>query len=852
MKVRDWEQIETLFHEALNIRAEERPAYLAGVCKDDEALRREVESLLRAFEKDGGFMDKPALSLGWRVISEEQRGTLEGKTIGPYRIRRLLGQGGGGEVYLAEDVELNRSVALKFFTSQVMDDGWVRRQSIKEARAVAGLEHPNICAVHGIEEIDGYHFIVMQYVEGETLSSLASKDALELKQILDLAEQITCALEAAHAHGIIHRDIKPQNIVVTASGQIKVLDFGLAKVVQPLQNREQEAEGRSLNSQTGLVVGTVAYMSPEQLRAEELDFRSDIFSFGVMLYELISGTNPYRQPSEAETISATLTRKPQPLTHRAAKIPPTLNAVVQRCLEKEKERRYQSAAELGAAIRSVRDSSYRQKLVTLRRAYVAALLLLFIVGVVGLRYAYLYFTRAQTIAVLPLRNESEDPNAEYISKGLTASLVSQLSGLSGLRVKSPLTVPGASEGRLDFQGLGRDLKADALVMGRIVKRGDALLLQMSVIRPEDGAAIWTQEFPVQMTAIQTLHKEIAEQIVRSLEPRMTSTDRRRLSKIQTDNAEAYTLYLKARYLWDNRSRQNIEQAIDYYKKATELDPLFSQAWAGLADAYMMLPTAAYGSARVVDVMPKARAAALKAIDNDPLLAEGHVSLAMYKLRYEWNWAEAERELKLALELNPESSSAYFWYSNLLIVTGRAQDAIAISEKAQELDPFAPNNLMNLGRAHYNARNYDAALERLAQALAEKPDNVNAKYVLGYVYIQKKRYAEAIQALKEVSEVSEDKKWLAAAPLGYAYAKAGMREDALELLKQMAAKPDLPVQEQAIIYIGLGDKDRAFELLSKSYEEHFPTLIYLTSDPIFDGLRSDARFNELARKINLTP
>jgi serine/threonine-protein kinase len=850
MKVNDWQQIETLFHEALSISAKERPAYLAGVCNGNEALRIEVESLLCAFEKDGGLMDEPMLSLGWRVIASEKAGTLEGKTIGQYRIQRLLGQGGGGEVYLAEDVELDRSVALKFFTSQVMDDVWVRRQSIKEARAVAGLEHPNICAVHGIEEIDGYHFIVMQYVEGETLASLASKGTLEMKRILDLAKQIVCALEAAHAHGIIHRDIKPQNIVVTTDGQIKVLDFGLAKVIRPSQNREQTLQGWSQNSQKGLIVGTVAYMSPEQLRAEELDVRSDIFSVGILLYELISGTNPYRQTSEAETITATLTRKPSPLTHPSAKIPPALNAIVQRCLEKEKQRRYQSAPELHAALRKLREGSQRHMLIlSLRKAWLIALLLLF---VAGLYYSYLYFSHVQTVAVLPLINESHDPDIEYISKGLTASLVSQLSSLSDLRVKAPSFVPGASDGHLDLQEVGRNLKADALVVGKILKREGGLFLQIALVKPSDGSAIWTQEFPVQMTDIQNLHKEIAEKIVRTLQPPLGSAEQRRLSKIQTDNPEAYTLYLKGRDFWDKRSKENIEKAIEYFKRATELDPLFAQAWAGLADSYIMLPTVAYGSVPPKDAMLKARAAALKAIDIDPLLAEAHVSLALYKLKYEWNWTEAEREFKLAIELNPESAPAHFWYTNLLYVTGRTQEAIATSKKAQELDPYSPINLMNVGRAYYYARDYDTALDKLKQALKENPNYVNTKYVLAYVYLQKGMYPEAIQILEEMSRINEANKWYAAAPLGYAYAKAGRKQEALKLLEQMAAKPDLPVQERAIVYIGLDDKDQAFYWLDKSREENFPSITVLNSDPLFDSLRSDPRFAVLARKINLTP
>jgi serine/threonine protein kinase/Flp pilus assembly protein TadD len=854
MKTKDWQQIEDLFHEALNIKAEERSAYLAEACNGDEELRVEVESLLGAFESKESFIEQPAFSLGMKLLSDSADGTLLGKTIGQYKIVRLLGRGGGGEVYLAEDSKLNREVALKFFTSQVMDNVWVRRQLTKEARAVARLEHPHICAVHGIEEIDGHHFMVMQYVEGETLDSLLSRGPLELKRILELAEQIISALAAAHAHGIIHRDIKPQNVIVTPDGQIKMLDFGLAKIVQQTQTRETDGEDQSQYSQAGLIVGTVAYMSPEQLRAEELDFRSDIFSVGILLYELVSGKNPYKQTSEAETISATLTSRPAPLSHPVTKVPPALNAMVHRCLEKDKQRRYQSARELYAALDGLQHAS-RSRIRFSPRAVAALVLCTLLIA--GLWFAYARLTRVHTLVVLPLINRSTDADAAYMGSGLTQSLVDQLSHLSKLRIKAPPLVPGYQDGSVDPQQIGRELKADAVFTAKLEKRGESLILQTALVSTADGSTLWKEEYDIRMTEIQTLPNRISEKIASTLQPWVSGSEKRLLAKGQTENAEAYRLYLLGRSHWESRDKENILKAIDYFKKATDLDPVYAQAWAGLADSYVWQSTVAYGSVPTEDAMQKARAAARRALEIDDTLCEAHISLGLVKLRYEWNWKDAEREFKRAIEINPDNASAHFWYANLLTVTGRSDEAIAESKTAKELDPFSPLIVMNLGRAYYRAREYDKAIEYLKRMLEENPKNSSASYILGYVYLQKGMYDEAIEIFQNLSAT---RKWLAAAPLGYAYARAGRKAEALKILdeieeeskKEEATKENIPAQERAIIYIGLDDKDQAFYWLEKAYEERFGSLIALTSDPIFDSLRSDSRFADLARRINLTP
>jgi serine/threonine-protein kinase len=869
MQLRDLQQIEELFHAALNYEAGERSAYLAAACAGDDSLRLEVESLLKAFEGKHDFMEQPALSLGMRILTEAAPGTLVGKTIGPYTIMRLLGRGGMGEVYLAEDGRLNRQVALKFFMSRVVDNAGARRQLVKEAQAVARLEHPNICAVYGIEEIDDYNFIVMQYVEGETLDAVISKGQPAFAQAMKLAEQIVGALAVAHAQGVIHRDIKPQNIMVTGDGQVKVLDFGLAKVVQ--QTQGGQGEEQSQLSQAGLIIGTVPYMSPEQLRGEPLDFRTDVFSAGSLLYELFGGSNPYKRGSEAETISAILTNRPPPLAAPAARVPPALNAIIQKCMEKEKGQRYPTAGELLSALRKFRDKPQRRIRPDARAVAALAVIALLLAGLVFayLRHVSVPATSAarptgqphsavegsralspeQTLAVLPFTSEDAGAGAESIGNGLTQSLVSQLSRLSRLRVKAPTFVPDLPDGSVDTQKLGHELRVDAVLSGKFKKRGGALILQTALVSSSDGSTIWEAEYDIQPAGMPNLHREIAERVVYTLRPQLSQGEREILARPQTESPEAYKLYLLGRHYWYKRDRENIQRAINYFKQATEIEPLYAQAWAGLADSYVMLPTVAYGAVPTGDAMPKAKAAARRALEIDPALCEAHVSLGVVKLRYEWDWQEAESAFKRAIEINPENASAHFWYANLLNVTGRPQEAIAESERALEIDPFSPLVSMNLGRAYYRARDYDRAIKHFKRTLADDPKNSSASYVLGYVYLQKGMYREAVQIFEEMSSRN---KWLAAAPLGYAYARVDRKEEALKILDEMDKKRDLPSQERAIVYLGLGDHDRAFHWLEEAYKERFGPIISLTSDPIFDALRPDPRFADLARRINLTP
>jgi serine/threonine protein kinase/Flp pilus assembly protein TadD len=845
-KLNNWQQIEDLFHDALQLTAPDRDVFLARMCASDESLRREVETLILAFESEQGFMEQPAFSSGLKILSDRVGGELEGSTIGQYRIEMLLGQGGMGEVYLAEDCELNRKVALKFLKTTLTDDELAKRQLRKEARASARLEHPNICTVYGLQEIDGYNFIVMQYVEGQTLSALMQSEPLKLANFINLAEQIVDALSAAHEYGIIHRDIKPQNIVVTADGQAKVLDFGLAKIVQ--QVKDADGQAQSQFSQSKLIVGTVAYMSPEQLRAEELDFRSDIFSAGVLLYEMINGKNPHVQASEAETISAILTSPlPRPTGH-VNRTRHNLNRIIYKCLEKNKERRYQSVGELLADLRRLRQRSY--KLFYPEPRTVAALaLIVLLIG--GLLYVYLGFRRTQTLAIIPLINESGAPVPEYLDTGFTESLGNKLSSLSRLRVKAPTMLPsGQGRQSSDLQNVGRELQADAVLITKLQQHGEELIVQLNLVNTANGVTLWTEEYDIAKIKLLSLQEEVTKKVVSALHLMVNGDDKSLLAKHSTEDAEAFKLYLHGRYFWDRRDKDdNLDKAITYFRKATDRDPSFAQAWAGLAQSYVLRPTVAYGAEPTLEAMDKAKYAANKAIEADATVGEAHVALGIVNTRYHHRWTEAEKEFKQAIELNPNDPAAHFWYSILLAATGRFKEAIAQSEAARTSDPFSPTVYMNLGRAYYYDHQYDKAIEYLTKVLNEEPNYTGASYSLGFVYLQQGRYSEAIDIFQKINILK------GAAPLGYAYAKTGRKLEARQLLDKLDELEknhnEVPPQERAIIYIGLDDKDQAFFWLNKAYEEHFPSLIFLVSEPLFfDNLSSDQRFTELARKLNL--
>lgn len=854
MSAKKLSQIEDVFHAALDVPAVERDAYVARACGGDESLYAEVCSLLSEENTHNGFMAQPALDLGLKVLSRAAEESMIGKVLGPYRVLSKLGKGGMGEVYLAEDTKLGRRVALKFLPQELVNDSWARRQLEKEAQAVAKLDHPNICSVYDFENSGEHSFIVMQFVEGETLADLISKKSIESDKILPLARQIVSALAEAHAHGIIHRDIKPRNIMVTPGGNVKVLDFGLAKTLRPKSHDSME-DSVSKFSEVGLVPGTIRYMSPEQLRNERLDYRSDIFAVGTVLYEIVSGTNPFDRNTGPEVISAILSSEPKPLTQNGVVFPKCLNAIIQHCLAKRPEDRYQSANEL------LLDLDKPQKGITfvrtlrshlnVRAGKLLALLLLIVLATAAAFY-YKFAFRKHSIAIVQITCEGV---AADTCQGpeIRQQLVNHLSK-RGFIIEPVDEVRSDAMGYGSAQTIGRQFGVEAVLSGRIIKRGDALVLKTRLESAANGSKLAENEHFIPSKTVLLL-EELSLRL--TFDPDSALTDETKqmyavLAATQNRNPEAFEFYIRGRYYWNKRDPANIRRAIDFFNQAIELDPAYALAHAGLAECYAMMPTVAFGMMNTKDAMDKATAAAKTALEIDPNLAEAHTALGTVQLRYEWNWEAAEKSFKQAIALAPDLPSAHYWYSTLLGITGRNEESIVESERAKQLEPFSPLYLTNLGKAYYLARDFDKTIEYFRKVLAETPNSQSAMYMLALAYFQKGLHNEAIQILQDLSI---ENKWYAAATLGYAYAKVGRIDDARRILDEMeehSKNERVPPQERAIVYIGLGDYDAAFHWLEESYNERFGSIIGLTSDPFFDSIKSDPRFPVLARKINLIP
>jgi len=836
-------QVEAVFHAALELPADQRSAFLVQACAGDESLYAEVSSLVSACDNSNGFMDQPVLGLGFEVLSGTHEETLTGKTIGAYKVLSRLGEGGMGEVYLAEDTLLGRKVALKFLSQDLIGDNWAKRQLIKEAQAVAPLGHPNICTVYGIEEHENRHFIVMQYIEGQTLAQMIRSKTLETNQIFSLAQQIVGAIDEAHAHGIIHRDIKPGNIMVTTSCQVKVLDFGLAKIVR----QKHGSESVSDLSRAGIFQGTVAYMSPEQLRGEKLDYRSDIFSIGAVLYEMICGSNPHACGTNAEIISSILSQKPASLSRNSNRVSHQLDATVLKCLEKDKEERYQSAAELLLRLQSIQNTQEsRFRLLSRLDARLVSIIVLLCLAAVVFTFLYRQWTRPRVIVVLPIENETGERDLEYLADGLTDSFTNRLTGLSNLQVK------GASLGyknqNVNPIKVGQDLESDGVLVGTISGNKDLPVLQLSLIRTADGSEIWRSQYSVDLQKVFDIEAGVAKSVVVNIES-ASREDETRISKLrEPQNPDARKECWLGLYYWRNRSNDgSLYTAIDHFNNAIKLEPSYARAHAGLADCYAYLNTVAYGRMDTKEAMPKAEKAARDALELDPNLAEAHTSLGIVNLKYFWNWAEAEKEFKLAIGLKPDYFHAHYGYSMLLTVLGRHEESIAEAQIAKDLDPFSPAAILNYCRTFYFARRFDESRPCFDKLISEQPAYIPAQYSRALFYLRDGNYPEALNIFERI--YSSDPRF-AGAFVGYTYAVLGRTKDAERVLGEMQQLPNLAPQEFEFIYIGLGKTDQAIELLQRSAEQRYAPFPFLATDPMFQKLQSDPRFVALVKRYNL--
>jgi serine/threonine protein kinase/Tfp pilus assembly protein PilF len=814
-----------------------------------------------------------------------------GTKLGRYEIRSQLGAGGMGEVYLARDTRLERNVALKVLPTDVAADRHRMSRFEQEAKAASALNHPNILTIYEIDQANSTYFIATEFIDGETLRQRMKSTQLKLDEVLDVAAQIAAALSAAHAAGIIHRDIKPENLMLRRDGTVKVLDFGLAKLTEMPDSVDTEAP-TSFKTDPGAVMGTAMYMSPEQASGSALDARTDIFSLGVVVYELVAGRLPFEGSTSREMIASLLNeREPQPLARYSSEVPVELERIVSKALRKNRDERYQTIKDMlldlktlkqeleferkldrsiqpispaGAATSqrssagttsesatrsTIPEHGFAGSLLFKRNALIAVVALLLTVSVAG---GYWFFTYSRneaigSIAVLPFVNASGNSELEYLSDGMTDSLINSLSQLPNLSVKARSSVFHYKGTDVDPQKLAADLSVQAILSGRVVQRGDDLTLYLSLVDGRNGNQVWGEQYNRKLADLVSLQTEIAREVSRKLQARLSGADERRLTKRYPANPEAFQLYLKGRYYLLKGATSEQLTGISYFQKAIEIDPSYAMAYVGLADAYRS-PSL---EIRPTEGLPKAKAAALKAIELDDTLADGHAVLGWVHFWYDWDWSAAESQFKRALELDENNADAHSYYANLLSNTGRHAEALAEAKRARELEPLNLRINALEGQFLVFAGQVDAGIDRLHKTLELDPNYYLARNFLAVGYIEKKMFPEAAAEARKAIDVSPIT--YAKSLLVYALAKEGKTAEAravVEDLVRLSNQRYVPGYSIANAFNGLGDREKALAWLERGFQEHDVRLIFLKVDPKWNNLRSEPRFQDLMRRVGL--
>ena len=824
-----------------------------------------------------------------------------GVLLGRYEIRSPLGKGGMGEVYLAWDSQLDRTVALKVLPADVASDQQRMQRFTQEAKAASALNHPNILTIYEVGQAGSARFIATEFIDGVTLRQHMADARMKTGEVLNIVMQIASALTAAHAAGIVHRDIKPENIMVRRDGYVKVLDFGLAKLAETQTHRSDPEAATIVKTEPGIIMGTASYMSPEQARGQEVDARTDIWSLGVVIYEMITGRPPFEGQTFSDVISLILQKEPLALGRHALEVPTELERIIAKALTKDREERYQTAKDLlidlkrlkqqlnveaeiertaapkfsagaigtsrrSAAVQTVNQSApastsnaeyiageiKRHKL----GVGIAGVMLLAIIAAI----AYFgYFARDSgpgreaitSIAVLPFVNASNNPDAEYLSDGISESLINSFSQVPKLRVVPRSTVFRYKGREVDPQTVGRELCVRAVLTGKLAQRGDTLSIQTELIDVEEGSQLWGAQYNRKLADILAVQEEISREISEKLRIRLSGEERKQLTKRYTENTEAYQLYLKGRYYWDKRTAEALKKGIDYFRQAIDMDPNYALAYAGLADTYNVLPI--WTPIETKEAYPKAKSAALKALEIDDTLAEAHTSLAYALFRYDWDWSGAEREFKRGIELKPNYATAHQWYSFYLSAMGQLDEAIVEIKRAEDLEPLSLFINSDVGFALYRARQYDQAIAQLRKTIEIDPTFGYAHYQLGLVYEIKGMYDEAIDEMRKAVELSKNAPRLLGS-LGHTYAVSGKRAEALDVLNQLKEKAKQEYVSAyliALVYTGLGDKDQAFVWFDKACQDREWFMPKLKDDLRLDNIRSDPRFAGLLRCVGLS-
>ncbi len=918
-----WQKVKALFDVVSELAPLEREKFLARSCGADDDLRRDVEKLLASSDKAESFMESPAAK---EVVSRiiEPKNLAAGVSFGHYEIVRQIGAGGMGEVYLAKDKKLDRKVAVKILNEKFAAHESNLNRFIREAKAASALNHPNILVIHEIGASENSNYIVSEYIEGETLREFvrtacgsgrfnadilavdniaaashaklqppATAGGSDLSEILDISIQIANALCTAHEAHIVHRDIKPENIMLRPDGFVKILDFGLAKLVEQKAVGFEASTVKQNQTAKGVIMGTVNYMSPEQAKGEKVDARTDIFSFGVVLYEMIAGRTPFAGDSMSETFANLINAEPPPLTRFASNVPEELNRIVVKTLRKKRDERYQTMKDLLTDLKSLRENlAFDERLekshspndknataflkattgeannltgeanrnftgqIKRNKSFAALVSFVLLLSAIGLGY-YFYNSKKsvsganikKSLAVLPFVNAGNDPNSEYLSDGITESVINNLSQISSLKVMSRNSAFRFKNNQADVKNIAAQLNVETLVTGDIKQLGDKLIINVRLIDASDDSQIWGSQYVKNSADIIAAQNEIAQAVANNLRVKLTNSEQKQLGKNYTANVEAYQLYLRGRFQVLKSTLPEINKGIAYYQQAIDLDPNYALAYAGLAEAYRVAVLSADRPPN--EFFPKAKAAAQKAVELDDTLPEAHRNLGAVLFFYNWDWKEAENQYQRALELDPSNGSTHWVYAILLSNSLRHTEALAEIKRARELDPLNLMIIMAEGVCLNAAGKPDEAIAALQKAFELDPNNWAAHLLMSNAYNQKGMFAEAIAEARKAKESNGDNV-IFDVNIAHALAKSGKTAEARTVLNELlkaSADHYVPPSSIAAVYNVLGERNEALTLLERAVDARDVDCVFLKVAPVWNNLRNEPRFIELMRRMN---
>ncbi len=898
-----FQKMEELYQTALSLSPEERSRFLTLACSGDIELLEAVASLLVSNEKAGSFLAKNVFEMGAGNLLDESHSDLTGHQIGHYRVLSLLGAGGMGEVYLAQDTRLRRKVGIKLLPATFAKDTDRLRRFVQEAQAASALNHPNIITIYEIGEEQGTHYIVTEFIEGRTLRQQMNDGQLTLSDALDVAVQAASALAAAHQAGIVHRDIKPENIMTRSDGLVKVLDFGLAKLTKPVSadiNSQADTIAHSLTGQ-GMILGTLRYMSPEQARGLEVDPRTDIFSLGVVLYEMVTGDALFTGATASDVIAAILTAACPPLVPPA---PIDLQHIVSHALLKDRDERYQTASALLSDLKKLKqrlefasaseaglplsfandsrpfvagsglamedqatirlaampgDQSAGQQIAAssgqsfLRRFGKYKIILAGVVAALLLASLALYQFKGregeiESIAVLPLVNVSGDQELDYLSDGLAEAVIGHLAQLPGLKVMSRASSFRYRARDVDPREVGRVLQVNTVLLGLLTPQSGGYTIKLELVNALDGRQLWSEQYQRNLLDMLTTPEEITQSVARRLQLKLRAAVRPQATPRQSSNPEAYQAYLRGRLHYNRFTKEELERGIEYFQKVIALDKGNAPAYASLAQAYAVLGG---NYSQADEFIPKAREYAQEAARLDDTLPDAHYVLAQIAYIYDWNWQEAERQLRRTIELNPNHALAFSLFGQLRMTFGYTQDGIGELKRAVRLDPLSTLINYNLARAYYYARQYQETVEQSQKTLELDQNAIFVSFLLSEAYAQQGRYAEALAAVEKTRPAAqEDYGFLPT--IAYVHAVSGKRAEAYQVLKQIQQRQYVPMFEVAKVYAALQEKDETFAWLNKAVQTRPAALTKIKVMPIFDFLRTDQRYQDLLRQMKITP